>query len=102
METASVLSASGQELRRYMRDLTAITALPSIWRDANPAGIAESLADVLMQVLPLNFAYVRLNEASDHEVIEVARSGQAFEATDLTAVVGDSLREYLDSPNTDT
>ena len=40
-------------LRRTMRDLVALSALPAIWTGYNSGRIAESLADVMLRTLSL-------------------------------------------------
>jgi signal transduction histidine kinase len=42
------------ELRRYLRDLTAVVSLPVLWRSRDPAGLVEQLAEVLLGLLDLS------------------------------------------------
>lgn len=62
-----------QELRTYIRDLIALSALPAIWKDYQPQQIAESVADALLAVLRADLVYVSLPGESDHESAEVIR-----------------------------
>ena len=66
-------AANDEQLRRCLRDLAAITALPAVWRASEPAAIAEGLADVLINVLNLRFVLVRLKSAPDEPLIECTR-----------------------------
>ena len=47
-------------LRRTMRDLVALSALPVVWAGYPPLQIAEGLADVLLSTLRLDLVYLRL------------------------------------------
>ena len=44
-------------LRRTMRDLVALSALPALWAGYRPLQIAEGLADVLFSMLRLDLVY---------------------------------------------
>ncbi|MFP2956362.1 sensor histidine kinase [Myxococcus sp. 1LA] len=48
-------------LRRQVRDLAALLALPSLWRGLAPAFIASSLVDVLRNVLRPDVVYVSMD-----------------------------------------
>ena len=43
-----------RRLRRTMRDLVALSTLPAVWIGLPVAGIARSLADVLLNTLSLD------------------------------------------------
>jgi PAS domain S-box-containing protein len=47
-------------LRTVLRDLVALSAIPTAWVGREPAAVAAGLADVLSGLLPLNFVFVRL------------------------------------------
>ena len=47
-----------QQLRRGIRDLVALSALPAVWVGYDPRRIAESLADALLHMLHLDFVYL--------------------------------------------
>lgn len=65
-------------LRRDLRDVAALSTLPAIWIDYDPAQIAESLAGVLARILPVEFAYVRLGSQPGRPPVEaVHQSGRA-------------------------
>ena len=62
-----------QDLRIYIRDLIALSALPAIWKDYQPQQIAESVADALLAMLNAELVYVSVHSASDHQSVEVIR-----------------------------
>jgi PAS domain S-box-containing protein len=47
-------------LRTVLRDLVALSAMPTAWVGREPAAVATGLADALIGLLPLNFVFVRL------------------------------------------
>src|SRR5882757_2168237 len=47
-------------LRTVLRDLVALSAMPTAWVGKEPADVAAGLADALIGLLPLNFVFVRL------------------------------------------
>ena len=54
------LSDETRSLRRSMRDLVALSALPAVWAGYQPRQVAEGLADVLLKTLRLDLVYIRL------------------------------------------
>ncbi len=66
--------ASGSEevcrLRRSMRDLVALSTLPTVRTGYAPDAIARSLAEVLLNPLSLDLIYVRLEGLSDVGIVE--------------------------------
>src|SRR3954454_101435 len=56
--------------RRWMRDLGALLALPSLWGDHAPGEIADGLLSVLVGVLRLDAAYARFEVPGGTERIE--------------------------------
>jgi PAS domain S-box-containing protein len=47
-------------LRAVLRDLVALSAIPTAWVGREPAAVAAGFADALIGLLPLNFVFVRL------------------------------------------
>jgi PAS domain S-box-containing protein len=47
-------------LRAVLRDLVALSAMPTAWVGREPAAVAAGFADALIGLLPLNFVFVRL------------------------------------------
>jgi signal transduction histidine kinase len=61
------------ELRRCIRDLVSLTALPAMWTGKGEQEIAEGLADVLLGMFRLDLAYCRIYGADGSPDIDVAR-----------------------------
>ena len=49
-----------RRLRRALRDLVALSAIPAAWVGREAPAVAAGLADVLLGSLHLEFAFVRL------------------------------------------
>jgi PAS domain S-box-containing protein len=47
-------------LRAVLRDLVALSTIPTAWVGREPAAVAAGFADALIGLLPLNFVFVRL------------------------------------------
>lgn len=62
-----------KRLQRCLNDLVSLLALPAIWRGGEPSQIVQTLLDVLVRMLGLDFAYVRLNGAFGAVPVEVLR-----------------------------
>ena len=58
-------------LRATVRDLLALSAIPEAWVAREPPAIAADLADLLIQSLELDFAFVRLRDPSASQLVEV-------------------------------
>ncbi|HEY4469785.1 MAG TPA: hypothetical protein VGN21_01360, partial [Stellaceae bacterium] len=74
--------ADALRLRTALRDLVALSAVPAAWVGRKPSAIAAELADVLVNSLYLDFAFVRLCDPNGGAAVEIARGGawQAFPA----------------------
>jgi PAS domain S-box-containing protein len=66
-------------LRRALRDLVALSTVPAAWVGREPPAIAAGLADVLVNSLHLDFAFVRLCDPNEDAAVEIAR-GSAWQA----------------------
>jgi len=64
-------------LRAVLRDLVALSAIPAVWVGSEPAAVAAGLADVLVGLLQLDFAFVRLSDLGGAGAVEVRR-GRAW------------------------
>jgi PAS domain S-box-containing protein len=71
--------AEALRLRRALRDLVALSVVPAAWVGREPPDIAAGLADVLVNSLHLDFAFVRLCDPNGGAAIEIAR-GSAWQA----------------------
>jgi hypothetical protein len=65
-------------LRTALRDLVALSAIPAALAGREPAAVAAGLADVLIELLPLEFVFVRLCVPSAADAVDVTR-GTAWE-----------------------
>jgi PAS domain S-box-containing protein len=64
-------------LRTVLRDLVALSAMPTAWAGREPAAVAAGLADTLSGLLQLDFVFVRLCVPSCTDAVDVTR-GQAW------------------------
>jgi DNA-binding NarL/FixJ family response regulator len=72
-------SADGS--RRWMRDVSALLALPALWVDHEPIEIATGLLSVLFSILTLRGGYARFDDPADGRPLEAWRpSGPAVPA----------------------
>jgi signal transduction histidine kinase len=65
-------------LRTVLRDLVALSAIPAALAGREPAAVAAGLADVLIELLQLEFVFVRLCVPSAADAVDVMR-GAAWE-----------------------
>src|SRR6266481_1658955 len=71
--------ADALRLRRALRDLVALSTVPAAWVGREPPAIAAGLADVLVNSLYLDFAFVRLCDPNGNAAVEISR-GTAWQA----------------------
>jgi signal transduction histidine kinase len=60
-------------LRAALRDLVALSAIPTAWIGKEPPAVATGLADALVELLQLDFAFVRLTGPGGAEAVEITR-----------------------------
>src|ERR1700749_3366211 len=65
--------ADALRLRKALRDLVALSTVPGAWVGREPPAIAAGLADVLVNSLYLDFAFVRLCEPNGGTAVEITR-----------------------------
>ena len=94
MPAVEAIGDDPQELRRSLRDLVAVSVLPAVWRDYKPKQIAESLTEVLVRMLGLEFAYMSVRWGDD-PAVRVARTRDRT-ASDPTASIRDALGGWRD------
>jgi signal transduction histidine kinase len=63
-----------RDLRRGLRDLVALTTLPAVWSESKPQEIADSLADILVSRLHIDFIYVSLPNVPDGSAIDLIKT----------------------------
>jgi PAS domain S-box-containing protein len=83
-----------QELRRYIRDLMALSALPAMWKDFDPPQIAENVAAALITMLGADFIYVALPGSRAEPDIEITHVGNELKK-DSPEIIQAALRKSL-------
>jgi PAS domain S-box-containing protein len=63
----------GLRLQKVLRDLVALSAVPSVWVGRESRDIAADLADLLATLLNLDFAFVHLRDSDGSAAGEMAR-----------------------------
>jgi formate hydrogenlyase transcriptional activator len=71
-------SAEVVRLRATVRDLLALSAIPEVWVGREPAALATELADLLIESLQFDFAFVRLCDPEMRQTVEAIR-GDAWD-----------------------
>jgi PAS domain S-box-containing protein len=66
-----------RELRRFVRDLVALTSLPASWLARDPQRLAESLAGILVGTLELDLVYIGLRGGPEGPAAEVVQGPRA-------------------------
>ena len=66
-------------LRTVLRDLVALSAIPAALAGREPAAVVAGLADVLIELLQLEFVFVRMSVPSAADAVDVMR-GTAWNA----------------------
>ena len=63
-----------RQLQKCLNELVAILALSAMWTDLEPRQIAQTLIDALVELLGLEFAYIRLSDPEEGSITECVRS----------------------------
>jgi signal transduction histidine kinase len=66
-------------LQAVLRDLVALSAIPAAWVGMEPPAVATGLADALIELLQLDFAFVRLSDRDGAGAVGVTR-GSAWKS----------------------
>jgi PAS domain S-box-containing protein len=83
-----------KRLQRCINDLISVLALPATWIGSEPSQIVQTLLDVLLRMLSLDFAYAKLNDAfgAPAESLRIAEYGKIkLPPPDLRKIIRDSL-----------
>lgn len=87
-----------KRLRRCISDLMSLLALPAIWRGSEPLQIVQTLLDVLLRMLNLDFAYARLSDAFSVMPVEILRIAEDskinLSSEEVRNMLGDPLAAY--------
>jgi signal transduction histidine kinase len=84
-----------QDLQGCIRDLVALSSLPSLWSGRELAAVLESFLDVLLGMLPLDLAYVRVAPSAATDEMELFRGAGVNGAGLSAAEVGRRLQRQL-------
>jgi signal transduction histidine kinase len=87
-----------RDLRRCVRDLVALSALPAVWIGYDARRIVESLADVLLGMLRLDFIYVCVKSHTPAGPLEVVRTVAGVDSAEQTQILGQALAPWLHGP----
>src|SRR4029077_2321813 len=85
------------ELRRCIRDLVALSALPARWKGYEPGRIAESAASALVSMLGAEFVDVGLSSERDDNEVDVVKTAAPVEATRLREIAAAVKLEIRDA-----
>jgi PAS domain S-box-containing protein len=96
MESAAEI----KRLQNCINDLISVLALPAIWSGSESSQILGTLLESLQTMLRLDFAYARLNDASDGPPIEVLRFGHHQNSSVQPQQFGQALDRWLTSGQT--
>ena len=84
-----------KSLQGCITDLLSVLALPAIWSGHEPSQMADTLLDVLLHLLRLDFAYVRLRDTMDGAPIELVRVAQPRHPAAHPRAVGQALSRWV-------
>src|SRR5262245_27296120 len=84
-----------QRLRRGIHDLTSVMALGARWTGGGTSLIASTLLEVLVQILTLDFTYLRLSESTETAPREWARFGDGSPEAAPPDALGVALHPFL-------
>src|SRR5215471_7586267 len=84
-----------KRLQGCINDLISVLALPAMWRGQNSTEILNTLLDVLVGMLRLDFAYVRLNDPVGGELIEMVRHEKLRTLATEPRAIGQTLNDLL-------
>src|SRR4051794_9750234 len=86
-----------RQLRRGLRDLAALSALPVVWTESDPRRIAESLADALLHMLGLELVYLLVRDRAYETPVEVAYTARGPAPTAQAEEIGRALDPWLNT-----
>lgn len=69
------------ELRRVLRDVVALSAIPALWVGRDPSAITTELADLAATSLRLDFVFVRLRDPNGNVAVEVSKGNTCSAVT---------------------
>src|ERR1700735_555532 len=78
--------ANSNELRRCIRDLVALSALPAGWQNYDMRQIGGSIVAALISMLDADFVFIALPGNDNQAVTELSRSSQKLDPANLQRV----------------
>jgi PAS domain S-box-containing protein len=84
-----------RRLQSCLNDLIGLLALPTVWSGREPADIVHTLLEVLLRVLPLDFAYARLSFQPEQPPIEAVRFALTADAAMPASGFGEVIQPWL-------
>src|ERR1700729_200611 len=78
--------ANSIEVRRCIRDLVALSALPAAWQNYDMRQIGSSIVAALVSMLDADFVFIALPGHGDQLITELARSNRQLDPTNLKRV----------------
>src|SRR6266446_7498558 len=82
-------------LQGCINDLIGILALPATWSGQESGQIVDTLLDVLVGILRLDFAYARLKDPVGEAPVEMVRLAQSRNLTARPQEIGQVLNPWL-------
>lgn len=86
-----------RSLQGCINDLVSLLALPAIWNGSDAAHVLDTLLDVLVRMLDLEFAYARLNGPMESLPMEICRVANCTTASDKKGDISRFLQPWLES-----
>jgi len=84
-----------KRLKACISNLISVQALPAIWSGGKPSQIVSALLDMLLEMLSLDFAYVRLKDSTGGESLDIVRLAQDQNLTAQPQMIGRALNSWL-------
>ncbi|HTS69404.1 MAG TPA: hypothetical protein VMO17_10510, partial [Terriglobia bacterium] len=84
-----------KRLQRCIYDLVSVLTLPAIWSGSEPSHIVQTLLEVLLNILPLEFVYARLKNLGDEPPVEMVRLAQSREPMPQAQAIGGVFNPWL-------
>jgi signal transduction histidine kinase len=91
MDGAKAATDEIRQLRRGVRDLVALSALPAVWTAGDTRSIGESLAEILLRMVPSDLLYIRMTGSAGDPGFEVACLGDLRATEEQVREIGRAL-----------
>jgi PAS domain S-box-containing protein len=95
MDTSRASADDLQALRRCVRELVALSTLSAVWSGHDLPQIAAGLSGVLCRSLPVEFVYVRLNNAEGTKAVEAGSSPEGALPAERVEILSRSLEPLV-------